>query len=173
MEKLGIECKKLMAEEIKERLKKYSSFFITSFNSMAVSEQEVLRKKLKEVEASLFVVKNRIAKRAFNQLNWQDLAALLKGPTAIALGGDNPISVSKALVDFANKNENFKILGAYVDNQILDLSSVKTLASIPSKEILLTRIVREINLPIQGLVNVLSATMKRFVMVLDQIRQNK
>ncbi len=141
MEKLGIECKKLMAKEIKERLKQSSNLFITSFNTTTVPEQERLRRKLKEIDVSLLVLKNRIVKQVFQQLNLEELASLMQGLTAVTLGGRDPVCVSKALVDFAGKHENFKILGAYIDEQLLDLNSIKRLAAIISREALLAQIV--------------------------------
>ncbi len=173
MEKLGIECKKLMAKEIKTRLMGTSCLFLTSFNAMAVSEQEQLRRKLKEMNAFLFVVKNRIARQIFQQLKFEPLAALMQGMTALTLGGDDSIAVSKTLVDLTKKNENFKILGAYVDEQLLNLDSVKRLAAIPSKEILFAQIVSGFQSPIQGLMNCLSATVRGLVVVLDKIREKK
>jgi len=175
MEKLGLgrECKQLMAGEIKERLKQASELFITSFNTVAVCEQEKLRRKLNEIDASLLVVKNRLAKQAFQQLNLEGLTVLMKGLTAISWGGRDVLSISKALVDFAEKQENFRILGAYVDKQVLDPGSIKKLASIPSKEALFAQIVYGFKSPIQGLVNCLSATTRNFVVVLDRIREKR
>ncbi len=175
MKKIGIgrECKQLMAEKVKERLEQASELFITSFNTMAVSEQDTLRRKLKQIDASLFVVKNRLAKQAFRQLKLEELTPLMKGLTAISLGGRDTLSVSKTLVDFAASQENFKIMGAYVDRQILDSGWVKKLASIPSKEALFAQIVYGFKSPIQGLVNSLSAAIRNFVVVLDKIREKK
>ena len=175
MEKLGLgkECKQLMAKEIKERLGQTSQLFITSFNNIGVSEQESLRRKLNEIDASLFVVKNRLAKEVFRQLKLETLTPLMKGLTAISLGGRDVLSVSKTLVDFAGKQENFRILGAYVDKQALRPAWVKRLASIPSKETLLAQIVYGLKLPLQGLVNTLSGTIKKFIIVINKIGENK
>lgn len=173
MEKFGIECKQLMAKEIKERLKTSSTLFVTSFEKMTVPEQEELRSKLKEIDASLFVVKNRIAKQVFQQLNSNSLSSLMKGLTTLTLGGPDPVSVSKALVEFAGKHKSFAILGAYVDERLLDVASVTQLASIPSREVLLTQIVMGLKSPIQGLVTSLSATIKKFVLVIDRIREKQ
>lgn len=162
-----------MLEEIKEKLKGSSSLFITSFASLAVVEQDRLRLKLKEAGASLFVVKNRIAKQIFEQSNLNTLVPLMRGLTAIALGGPDALSVSKALVGFSAKSENLKILGAYVDQKTIDLTCIKRLASIPSKEVLLAQLVYGVKSPIQGLVNTLSATIRNFVTVLDKIREKK
>lgn len=173
MEKLGRECKKLMAEEIKKKLKESGEFFLISFNAMAVSEQEELKGRLHDIDASIFVVKNRIAKQAFEQLDLGALATLPQGLTAITLGIREAIDISKALVNFADKHNNFKLLGAYVDEQLLDVSSIRQLASVTSKEALLTQVVCGIKAPIQGLVNSLSATIKKFVVVLDRIREKQ
>lgn len=173
MEKFGIETKKLMAEEIKEKLKSSFNFFATSYSGIAVSEQEQLRRKLKANQASMFIVKNRIANLAFKQLKQENLAALLQGSTAITIAGEDALSVSKTLVDFAGKSENFKVLGAYIDGRLLDSNLVKKLAAIPSKETLLAQVVGGIKSPIQGLVNTLSGTIKKFIVAIDKIREKK
>ena len=173
MEKLGIKCKQLMAKEMQERLKQSDNLFITSFNSTTVPEQESLRCKLKEAGASFFMVKNRIAKQVFQGLELDAITPLLQGPIAIALGGHDSICVSKALVDFAAKYENFRILGAYVDKRVIHLASIKQLASIFSREALLAQIFAGFKSPIQGLVNTLSATLKKFVVVIDKIREKQ
>lgn len=171
MEKFGKECKELMVEEIKEKLKSSGGLFISSFKITPVSEQEQLRRKLKEFGASFFVVKNRIAKQAFDQLDVKALNPLMQGLTALTLGGGDLVCVSKALVDFAKKHEGFKVLGAYVDKQLLDLSSINRLASIPSKEALFAQIVYGFKSPIQGLVNSLSGTIRNFIVVISKIQE--
>ncbi len=173
MEKLGIECKQLMSKEIGERLKSNSSLFITSFNTMPVPEQEDLRRRLREINASLFVAKNRIANRTFQQMKLERLASTMKGLTAITMGGSDVIGISKTLVDFAGKHDNFKILGAYIDEQLLDRDSVKKLSTIASKEALLAQMICGFKSPIQGLVTSLSAMIKKFAIVIDKIRQTK
>lgn len=173
MDRFGIECKKQMLVETQEKLKDASAIFFTSFKSMSVSEQEDLRHKLDGINASLFVVKNRIAERAFKQLGQDSLVAFLQGISALTLGGEDSIAVSKILTNFAGKNENFKILGAYIDQEVLNSAAIKTLASIPSKEVLLAQVVGGIKSPIQGLVNSLSITIKKFIVAIDKIRDNK
>lgn len=173
MEKLGIECKQLMAKEIKEKLKENSNIFISSFGTMVVPEQEQLRRRLKEIDVSLFVVKNRIARQVFQQLNLETLGLIMQGLTAITTGGPDAVCVSKALVDFASRHENFKILGGYVDEQLLDLNLLKRLAAVVSKEVLLAQIIFGFKSPIQGLVTSLSATTRKFIVAIDKIREQK
>jgi large subunit ribosomal protein L10 len=173
MKKYGIECKKLMVEEIREKLEKPSAIFITSFNAMLVPEQEQLRRKLKEINTSLFLVKNRIAKQAFIQSGKETIASLIQGPTALALSNGDSVAISKVLIDFTKKYNNFKILGAYIDEQLFDFALVKKLASIPSREVLLAQVIGGINSPIQRLLNSLSGSITKFVIVLHKISNQK
>lgn len=173
MEKVGIGCKKLMAEEIKQKVADSSCLFTTSFQQLPATEQDELRKQLKELDVGVLIIKNRIARKALKGLNQEKILSLSKGLTALMLGKDDPVAVAKTLVDFAGKNENFKVLGGYVDEQIIEPSSIKELSSIPSREILLSQVVAGIASPIQGLVNTLSATIKQFLVVLNRIQENK
>jgi large subunit ribosomal protein L10 len=172
-QRLGLECKQGMAKEMKDKFQDSPHFFVTSFTSMAVPEQEQLRRKLKEAKASLFVVKNRIAKNVLKQLKLESVYSLVGGMTAIAIGGEESIFISKTLVDFAGKNENFKIVGAYCFDQVLDVNSIKELAAIPSRETLISQVLCGFQSPIQGLVNTLSATIKGVVVVLNKISEKK
>jgi large subunit ribosomal protein L10 len=173
MENIGRECKKLMRQEVTKRIEDSSNIFITSFKSMGVSEQDQLRQKLGEIDASLLVVKNRIARQVFDQLDLQPLSPLMKGLTALTLGGSDALAVSKVLVNFAGKNEGFSILGGYVDEQVVDLNSIRSLALIPSREVLLTKLVCALKSPIQGFATTLFATIKKFVVAIDKIKEKK
>lgn len=173
MEKLGIEFKRIMAREIKEKLRDRDELFFSSFNGLAVAEQERLRRKLKEHKAAFMVMKNRIARKVFAEMQIGESASFMRKMTAVIIGSGDPVSISKILLEFAEKNEKFSVLGAYVGGQILERSSVKQLAVIPAKEVLLAQIVSGISSPLRGLVNCLSATMRNFVVVLDKIREKK
>ncbi|MFH1245120.1 MAG: 50S ribosomal protein L10 [Candidatus Omnitrophota bacterium] len=173
MEKLGIELKRIMAREIKEKLQNKDELFFSSFSGLAVDEQERLRRRLKDNKASFMVVKNRIAQKVFSQLQIEELSTFMQQMTAITVSSGDPVSISKILLEFAEKNEKFVVVGAYVGGQTLNRNSVKQLATIPAKEVLLAQIVRGIKSPISGLVNCLSATMRNFVVVLDKIREKK
>lgn len=172
-EKLGIQCKKLMVKEIKDRLAGCPHLFLTSFKGISVTQQDELRSRLRENQTALLVVKNRLAQYVFAESKLEELRPLFQGLMAIILAGDDSLVVSKTLANFASKNEGFKILGAYVDEQLLDAASIKRLASIPSKEALLAQIVGGCKWPIQGLVNSLSGVVKKFVLVIDKIREQK
>jgi large subunit ribosomal protein L10 len=173
MENIGRECKKLMRQELTKRIEDSSNLFITSFKSLGVSEQDQLRQKLKEIDASFFVVKNRIARQVFDQLDLKPLTPLMQGLTALTLGSPDPLALSKVLVNFASKNEGFSILAGYVDERVLDLNSIKDLALIPSREVLLTRLVCGLKSPIQGLATALFGTIKKFVVAIDKIKEKR
>ncbi|MBN3039292.1 MAG: 50S ribosomal protein L10 [Candidatus Omnitrophica bacterium] len=172
-QRLGLECKRYMAKAMKGQFGQSPHIFITNLTALSVPDQEELRGKLREQNASMFVVKNRIAKNVFKELGIESMNSLLKGMTAVALGGEEAVNISKTLVSFAEKNESFSILGAYCFEQVLDSNSVKKLASIPSKETLIAQVLRGFQSPVQGFVTTLSATLKGFVVVLNKISEKK
>ncbi|MBN2097636.1 MAG: 50S ribosomal protein L10 [Candidatus Omnitrophica bacterium] len=173
MENTTIEFRQLIGSEIEHRLKALPYLFISSFKGIAVQEQDQLRRSLKEIDASLFVAKNSILKRVLQKLELTELKNLVQGLSALTLGGRDAISVSKALVEFAGKSENFKIIGAYVEQQVLDGPAVKSLALVPPREVLLAQLAGGLKAPLQGLANVLSATIRNFVAVLNKISEQK
>ncbi|MFH1046264.1 MAG: 50S ribosomal protein L10 [Candidatus Omnitrophota bacterium] len=170
---LGFGCKETMAKEMKEKLAKCSQLFVTTFRTMPVVEQEELRRRLKEIKASLFVVKHRIVRHVFKELDMESLNKMRSGMTAIALGEEQSNRLPKVLLEFAAKNENFKVFAGYWENQLLDLPTVKRLATMPSREVLLAQVFGGFKLPIQGLVNTLAATMRGVVIVLNKISEKK
>ncbi|MFC1631207.1 50S ribosomal protein L10 [Candidatus Omnitrophota bacterium] len=172
-ETLGIETKKLMSDEIKKKIAACGDLFVASFHKISVADQDQLRQKLAENEAAFSIVKNRIAQRALKESNREQVAGLLKGPSAIAFSRNDCLAVSKTLVEFAKKNETFEVRGGYVDGQILDGPAIAKLALIPSKAALLAQIVGGFKAPIQGLINTLTASIRNFVVVIDKIRENK
>lgn len=172
-QRLGQECKRYMAVEIKEKLKEKQNLFISHFSKISVTDQEDLRRQLHKINASFFVVKNRIAQKALKDLELSSLEPFLEGMTAIATGNEEAIEITKTLVAFAGKNENFEVSGGYFENQVLDMDAVKKLAAIPSRETLLAQVFSGFQSPIQGFVNTLSATIKGFVVVLNKINEKK
>lgn len=100
---------------------------------LTVSEFETLRSELREVGASVKVVKNRLAKIAVAGKPAEKLAPLFEGPTAIAFSED-PVAAAKAVKKFSKDNEKLSILGGAMGEEIMDEKGVDALASMPSRE---------------------------------------
>ena len=119
---------------------------ITRNLGMSVAQSTALRTKMREAGASYKVAKNRLAKLALKDTQYEGLQDLLTGPTALATSVD-PVAAAKAAVDFAKTNDKIEIVGGAMGTQILDEAGVKALASMPSLDELRAKLVGLVNAP--------------------------
>ncbi|MDD5428864.1 MAG: 50S ribosomal protein L10 [Candidatus Omnitrophica bacterium] len=173
MEKFGKMCKEKMMEEILLRFTKHPNFVITSFMGTSTGGLEQLRRGLKKSRANYFVVKNSILKIIFNKMKLEEEISKIDGGMGISLCGEDIVAACSVLVNFSKTNDKFKIKGAVIDGKRLSPEKVKELASLPSKEVLLARVVGGIKSPITGFVNTLGGILRKFVYVVDAIKVNK
>ncbi len=101
------------------------------------------------------VVKNTLLKLALKDAGIEGLDSVLEGTTAIALSKDDYTGSAKALCDFADKSKTFEIKAGFVDGKVIDVEAVKSLAKLPSKEVLVAQALSGLNAPITGFVTVL------------------
>ncbi len=119
---------------------------ITRNLGMSVAQSTALRSKMREAGASYKVAKNRLAKLALKDTQYEGLESLLTGPTALATSVD-PVAAAKAAVDFAKTNDKLEIVGGAMGTQVLDEAGVKALASMPSLDELRAKLVGLVNAP--------------------------
>ena len=119
---------------------------ITRNLGLSVSQSTDLRSKMRDVGASYKVAKNRLAKLALKETQYEGLEDYLSGPTAIAYSVD-PVAAAKAAVDFAKTNDKLEIVGGSMGGQLLDEAGVRALASMPSLDELRGTLVGLINAP--------------------------
>ncbi len=133
-----IEQKANVVKEISDQIKEASSIVLFEYRGLTVGETDSLRKTLRESDSYYKVYKNTLVKRALDSLNI-NLDEHLTGPKAIAFGTD-AVAPIKALSDFAKDHQALEIKVGIVDGEIADQTMLKELASIPSREGLLTMI---------------------------------
>ncbi len=131
-----LERKQKTVDEIASKVKEASSVVLFEYHGLTVSEMMELRRKLKESDSELKIYKNTLAKRALDTLKI-DLNDELVGPKAIAFGTD-AIAPVKILSDYAKKHPALVVKAGIIDGEITSIDTLKELASIPSKEGLLT-----------------------------------
>ena len=131
-----IEKKQEVVNEIASKLKDSASYVLFEYRGLTVSETNELRRALRESDSEFKVYKNTLTKRALESINI-DLNEHLNGPKAIALGKDE-ISAVKTLSDFAKKHKALEIKAGVVNGDVVDSAKLAELASIPSREGLLT-----------------------------------
>ncbi len=171
--KPGRFLKTRIVKEYTDRLKDSSSLFVTDFTGLTNKQLEALRKKLKVASSSYLVINNSLCKTALRDLKLDSLVDLIDGSCAIGHTNNDPVATSKALVDFAKTNESFQVKGGYVDGGVIDVDTIKELAAMPSREVLIGRLLAAINSPIVGLVSVCSGVIKKLLYAINDIIRKK
>lgn len=144
-----IEQKQQKVNEIADKLKESSSYVLFEYRGLTVSETNELRRKLRESDSEFKIYKNTLTKRALDSIN-VNLDEHLNGPKAIAFGKDE-IAPIKALSDFANTHKALEIKVGVVNGEVVDNAKLKELASIPSREGLLTMLAGGLISPLRDL----------------------
>lgn len=173
MEKFGRKVKNLMVDQVVELIKKNPYIFFVGFQKIPSSKTGKLRRMLKKSSCELRVVKKSILKLALKKRKLDTLFDLAEGSSAITVAKENPARTSKILFDFSRADENMVIKGGYVDGEILFVDRIKELAMLPSREVLLARVIGGIKSPISGIVNVLQGNIQKLACVLNAISSAK
>jgi len=145
---------------------------VTHYRGLTVAQMEQLRRTLHQSGVSLQVVKRTLARRAAEGTGFKAAEDLFTGPIAIAYGRD-PVGMAKAISEFADKNDKLEIVGGVLDGKLLNAADVKALASLPSREVLLARLLGSMQSPISGFVRTLAEIPTSFVRALAAVRDQK
>jgi large subunit ribosomal protein L10 len=173
MEKLGLLFKSLSANRIKKSFKEANSVFIVKYSGLSGPDLNNLRQSLRGVKAELFVIRNNIARRALKDSAQEELLGLIEGPCGLIFAQDEPVSASKVLYNFSKEHENLKLTGGLMDARLINKMDIESLAKLPSREVLLARVVVAMKSPINGLVMVLKGNLRKLVYCLEQIKGKK
>jgi large subunit ribosomal protein L10 len=160
-------------EEIRERFLGHQVIFLTDFTGLTVDQINGLRFNLREKGAEYRVLKNTLTLLAIKDTEYEPLGEYMIGPVAAAFTSGDPMVVAKELVTFSRENPNLKIKGGYMEGRVLDIASVRGIATLPSREILLARVLGSMKSPIYNLHNVLSGPYRKLVYVLQAVSDSK
>ena len=161
-------------EALTERFKQANAAMLVGFQGMTVQKDQELRKQLREAGVSYGVVKNTLARKAAEGTVLEQAADQFKGVTAVALSQQDPVGLSKAIAKFTKANpEIFKFKVGIVEGKVVALRDVEAIASLPSKEELISKIMFLVNAQAQRLAVVTSAVARNLAIVIDQVRAQK
>ena len=144
---------------------------VASFRGMTVAEMTALRKKLREVKAEFKVVKNTMIRLAAQGTPFQHLNEHFKGPTAVAFTHGDPVALARAMKEFSAGSPKVTLRAGYLEGRVLSAKEVQALADVPSREVLLSRLVGGLSSPVIRLVQALSGPQRKLVYALDSIRR--
>lgn len=159
--------------ELREKLGTARSAVLTDFRGLSVADLTELRTLLRKSAVEYAVVKNTLAKIAVKDTSLAGLSAYLEGPTAIAISRADPVAASKVLTTWGKTRPTFTVKGGMVEGKIVGPAEIAALGSLPPREVLLARMAGAFQAPLQGLVQVLAATIRSLAVVLEQVRQHK
>jgi len=143
---------------------------IVSFNNLTVAKDMEFRNRLREAGAKYQVVKNTLARIAVKDTPYEQATDAFKGVTAIAWTDGDPVVLSKAVSKFMKDNaDNYTFKSGVVDGRLVDLQQLTTIASLPSKEELISKLLFVLNAQAQRIVTVINAVPRDLAVVIKQI----
>lgn len=166
--------KEVLVSQLSDNLKNSSASFLISVKGLTVSDLQYLRKSLHKTQGSLKVAKVRLMRLAVKGVpGAEEFNDHLKEQLAVVFAKDEPISVAKMLHDFSKKNEKLSLIGGCFESKFLSQDNVKFMATLPSKEVLISQLLGVLNAPAVKLAGVLNSILLKPVLVLKQIGENK
>lgn len=168
-----LEEKKQQVADLSEKLKAAHTGVVVNYKGITVADDTKLRKELRESGSNYKVVKNTLLRLALKEAGIDGLDPVLEGTTAIAVNTEDYVAPAKILNTYAEKNKNFSIKAGFIDGKAATEAEIKTLATLPSKEVLVAQVLRGLNGPISGFVTVLNGTMKGLVVALNAIAEKQ
>lgn len=165
--------KKELVDNLHERLQKAEGSYLVDYQGLEVESMNQLRRDLRQANAEIAVVKNRLLKLASKDTDTELIQDLMQGPTAIALTYDDVVAPAKALVDFAKKFKHLEIKGAQISGKEIDVPGVKKLAALPGRDVLLAQTLSVMQAVPTSFVRVLNGVTGQFMNVLKAIEEKK
>ena len=173
MSKEIINEKKLIVDELAEKMKKAQAVIFYDYIGLTVAEATELRNQFRAKDIEYKVIKNTMLKRAADALEYDKVDDYLKGPTAVAFSYDDPVAPAKILSDFVKKLKKTQIKSGILNGKVMDVKGVESLATLPSREELLSKMLGSLNAPITSLVMALSGVPRNLVYALNAVKNVK
>jgi large subunit ribosomal protein L10 len=165
--------KEALVAEIKDRFNESAAVIMADYRGLTVKQMQQLRVKVREVGGEIKIYKNSLTEIAVRELALPSMDEFLAGPTAFVFIEGDAVAPAKALTTFAKENQALELKGGFVQNQVVDSEGVKAIASLPSREELLAKLLGTMLNPLTGTVRVLSGPARAFVTVVDAIAKEK
>ncbi|MBC8199800.1 MAG: 50S ribosomal protein L10 [Desulfobacterales bacterium] len=170
---MKIDEKKKIVEDIHKKFSESKVVILTDYKGLNVEKINELRGKLKESGVEYKVVKNTLLVRASEETDISLIKDSFKGPSAVALSCDDPVTPAKILTEFAEDHEALEIKIGIMNGKILDLSAIKKLSALPSREVLLSSLLSVMSGVPTAFVRALNDMPKRLLNVLQAVKEQK
>ena len=169
---LNLEEKKAVVAEVSEQVSKAQAIVVAEYRGLPVGDMTALRAQARKSGVYLRVLKNTLVRRAVDGTPFSGLADKMVGPLVFGISAD-PVAAAKVLNDFARTNDKFVIKAGALPNQVMDANGIKALATLPSREELLAKLLGTMQAPVAQFVRTLNEVPTKFVRGLAAVRDQK
>ena len=168
-----LEEKKQMVSDLSDKLKNAAGGVLVNYQGITVEQDTKMRAELRNAGVDYFVFKNTLARLAVKDCGFDELLPVLTQMTAIAVSEKDPVAPAKILSSYADKIKSFNIKAGFVEGEVIDEDRVSYLATIPSKEELIAKMLGSLQSPLYGLANVLNGNLRGLACVLQAIHDKR
>ena len=165
--------KEKIVNEIRDKLHDSHFVILSAFTGLNVEKMTRLRNSLREADCSYHVVKNTLINKAVKDTSLGALEKFFIGPSAVIFSKGEPSRPCKIIKEFKKENEQFEIKGGMLEGRVLSKKEIEGIADLPSREVLIAKMLFLLRSPHQRLVNVLMGVPQKLVRVLEATKQKK
>lgn len=169
---LNLEQKQAVVAEVSAQVANAQAIVVAEYRGLQVGQVTALRAKARASGVYLRVLKNTLARRAVTGTPFEGLSGQLVGPLLYGISTD-PVAAAKVLADFAKTNDKLVLKAGAMPNYLMDAEGVKALASLPSREEMLSRLLGTMQAPVSQFVRTLNEVPSRFVRTLAALRDQR
>jgi large subunit ribosomal protein L10 len=159
--------------QLTELVDRARGIYFTEYKGLTVAQITDLRRQCYQNKVEYLVCKNTFSRRVMKEKGYEDILPLLVGPVGIAFGFQDPAAPAKILADFAAKNDKFILKGGVFEGKAITPNDISVIKDLPTREVALSMLVGAVFGPVQGFHNVVTAVLRDFVSVVDQIAEQK
>ncbi len=151
-----VELKQPIVDEISANIKDAQSVVLVDYRGLTVAQDTELRRNLREAGVTYKVYKNTYMTRAFKGTDFEALTPYLEGPSAVAISAEDATAPARVLAEFAKKADKLEIKGGVVEGNVYDAKGMATIASIPARDVLISRLLGSLQSPITNFARVMN-----------------
>ncbi len=160
-------------KDLQEKLDRSGATFITEYIGIKSVDMTAFRQTMRDASTGFKVVRNTLAKRALEGRDEGELTQFMDRPVALAFSFGDAAQSAKTLVEFAKEHKELKPLAAVMAGRMISAEEIKGLATLPSREVLLGKLLGSLSSPATGLVAVLSGVQRKFLYTLNAIAETR
>ncbi|MDK1736219.1 50S ribosomal protein L10 [Dellaglioa algida] len=157
MSKEFIAQKALIVDEITEKFNKAASAVVVDYRGLTVEQVTALRKELREAGVEMKVIKNKILVRAAEKAGYEGMEEVFSGPTAVAFSSEDVVAPARIIATFAKTAEALSIKGGVIEGKVATLEEINALATLPSRDGLLSMLLSVLQAPVRNVAYALNA----------------